>query len=100
MRPHPIVHRRHQQHGRFGGEEDGREQIARLAGGGAGHEVRGGGRDDHRVRLAGEPDVVQGMAGREQVRVDLASREALERERPNEFLRAGGEHDIDFGAGL
>ena len=50
VRPHVVVHRRHEQHRATGGEQRGREQVVRLARRGARQKVRRRRRDDDRRR--------------------------------------------------
>jgi len=94
MRPHPVVHRGHEQHGRFRGEQRGREQIVRLPRCSAGHEVRRRRRDDHCVGLAREMDVVERAARVEQPRMHGASGERFEGDRADELGGGSRHHDV------
>jgi hypothetical protein len=100
VRPHAIVHRRHEEHGRFGGEEARGEQVVRLPGGGARHEIRRGRRHDDGVRVAREVDVIEGATRIEQPRVHGPAGERLEGDGADELRRGARHHDVDLGARL
>ena len=99
VRPHPVVHCGNEQHGRLRGEEARSEQIIRLAGGGARHEVRRRRRDHYGVRRACQVDVVERAARVEQPGVHWPTGERFEGDAPNELRSGARENDVDFRTG-
>jgi hypothetical protein len=79
--PHPHIHRRRDQHGLVGGQQQRRSQIVGMAGGHLRHQIGGGGRDDHQIGGAAEFDVTHlGLVGQiEQIAIDLAPGQGRDR---------------------
>ena len=100
MRPHCIVHRRHDEDGRLRREQHGGQQITGLSRRGAGDEIGRRGSDDDRLRFARELDVIERATRVEEAGVYRAASERLERHLTDEFGGACGEDDIHLRAGL
>ena len=80
MRPHPVVHRRTDEHRRTGGQEDGGQKVVRAACGRSSQEVRRGGSDADDIRFPRQADVVQGVPRRKD-RPEYVAGQRLERDR-------------------
>ena len=100
VRPHAVVHRRHEQHRRLSREQARGEQVVGVAVHGAREKVRGARRDHDDVGCARELDVVECASRLDQLRVHLPPGERLERDRSHELRRAARHHDVHDGAGL
>jgi len=100
VRPHVIVHRRNQQHGRLIREEARSEQIVCLTGRGTRKEIGGRRRNDDGVGVTGQSDVVERVPRIEKAGVHRPSRERLERDCSDELGCGTREDDVDVSACL
>src|SRR5436305_14549276 len=101
VRPHPIVHRRYQEHpGRCASEQTRRQQVIRQTVRGAADEVRRRWCDDDDASFASKSDVIQRMTRPEHFCVGGSPWPCLERYRADELARAASHDHVDFSARL
>ena len=100
MRPHPIVHRRHDQHRRLGCEQACGKQIARLSAGSSRHEVRGCRRDDDQFRGPCQTYVIERVPSLDQFRVYGPTSQCFERDRADKLGGRFCEYDVDVSRRL
>ncbi len=100
MRPHDPVHRRSEEEGGLGGENEGGREIVGKPVGEAGEEMGARGGDDDDLGPTRKLDVPHRPFGFlvPQVVTDTASGERLERRRADETKRPRGHHNPDLRA--
>src|SRR5512141_1720737 len=100
IRPHAVVHRGKQNHGRNVREKRSGEKIIRMPMRGPRHEIGGGRRDNENVGFFRETNVVQCVPRTKYLGVDASAGDGLEGDGTDKFQGAARHHYIDKSARL